>query len=191
MPLRTRLYILIAACYVFGFVCLSILVLQANLCKENLDSIIQLLETTGHERGRVIARILLLSLLGPTFGAATAFFMALYIMVNIFRIIKLVKIANPEKLRLMYAWLCTHACYIMMTLVGFFSSLPVCTPTHELILTSGFSSIFCVLVTLVILLAVESCKQTPQARPNRNTQEVSQNTTSSEAPPIRPSSTFL
>jgi hypothetical protein len=110
--------------------------------------------------------------------------MALCVLAIIFDIIKLVERNNQENWCLMHVWLFTHGCYTLLALVGLYSSLPVCTRNEVHVWQSIFLSALNALATCYFLVEVKSYSRQLKARPNRDTQEVSQNTTSSEVPPV-------
>jgi hypothetical protein len=187
-------YIQIAAYYIISSVCLVTLEYRAKQCETYFNSILQLLNSTESVgTGSGDSRVLFFSLLFPTMGASVAFVMTLCILVLIIRIVYIVKNDNQPNLRLMYLWLLTHVWYTLLALVEVVLSFPRCTPNQDLMFVSEFSSIWLMVMTLCFLKEVDSYKRQLKVRPNRNTQDtqdtqdtqmVSQNTTSSEVPPV-------
>jgi hypothetical protein len=79
-------------------------------------------------------------------------------------------------------WFFAHITYMLLAFACIFIIMPACIPSIDKIWGNLFTSAAAVIWTVVFLLVVKSYTEEPTIRSNRNTQELSQNTTSSEVP---------
>jgi hypothetical protein len=167
--------ILIAVYYIVGSVCLLILLCEVDLCEIHYDSFLQLLESTEFDvKGSGYATESLLFQLVSVFLVSATFTMLLCILLIIVSIISFGK-EDRQNLSLMCLWLFTHTCYTLLAFVGLLSSIPVCVFNLDQILESFSSSVLNALITCIFLRQVNIYRRKMMVRPNRTTQELSQN----------------